>query len=323
MVLCFAVAEGSANDWLSLALIDGYDVRALGRRRRLRRVRDRDDRRAGWRARSVLDRFGRAPVLWATAAAAALGIVLVVVGDHVLLVGLGIVVWGLGASLGFPVGMSAAADEPARAAARVSVVSTIGYGAFLAGPPLLGALGDEVGTLDSLLVVAALMGPAMLAVFATRRPRQAAGVARITPAPMAWSWGRWGTVDDMSDPRDARPRPRRDRRADAAQGEPRPRHRRRRRPGARGRVRRRRPAADPNRGRHPDPAGRRRRRRCGRAATRSASGPPPTRSSASGWSGSRRSSSSGSCCSGPDLPLARRPGPTARRRARGWRTGPG
>ena len=112
-------------------------------------------------------------MLWVTAAAAALGIVLVVFGDHVVVVGLGIVVWGLGASLGFPVGMSAAADEPARAAARVSVVSTIGYAAFLAGPPLLGALGDEVGTLDSLLVVAALMGPAMLAVFATgprRRP---------------------------------------------------------------------------------------------------------------------------------------------------------
>ena len=26
MVLAFAVAEGAANDWLSLALIDGYDV---------------------------------------------------------------------------------------------------------------------------------------------------------------------------------------------------------------------------------------------------------------------------------------------------------
>ena len=33
MVLAFTVAEGSANDWLSLALIDGYDVAALGRRR--------------------------------------------------------------------------------------------------------------------------------------------------------------------------------------------------------------------------------------------------------------------------------------------------
>jgi fucose permease len=169
MILCFAVAEGSANDWLSLALIDGYDVAhwvgvagyavfvtamTLGRL-------------AGT---SLLDRFGRAPVLWATAVTAALGIVLVVVGDHVLLVGVGILAWGLGASLGFPVGMSAAADDPSRAAARVSVVSTIGYGAFLAGPPLLGALADQVGTLQSLLAVAVLMGPALVAVFATRKP---------------------------------------------------------------------------------------------------------------------------------------------------------
>jgi cyanate permease len=111
-------------------------------------------------------------VLWATAAASAAGIVLVVYGGHVAVVGLGIVVWGLGASLGFPVGMSAAADDPARAAARVSVVSTIGYGAFLAGPPLLGALGDKVGTLESLLVVAVLMAPASLTVFATRAARR-------------------------------------------------------------------------------------------------------------------------------------------------------
>ncbi|WP_460715217.1 MFS transporter [Nocardioides dilutus] len=173
MILCFAVAEGSANDWLSLALIDGYDVEqwvgVAGYAVFV--IAMTAGRVAGT---SLLDRFGRAPVLWATAATAALGIVLVVVGDHVLLVGLGILAWGLGASLGFPVGMSAAADESARAAARVSVVSTIGYGAFLAGPPLLGWLGDEVGTLDSLLAVAALMGPALLAVFATRRPRPAA-----------------------------------------------------------------------------------------------------------------------------------------------------
>ena len=50
--------------------------------------------------------------------------------------------------------MSAAADDPVRAAARVSVVSTIGYAAFLAGPPLLGFVADRVGTLQALLVVA-------------------------------------------------------------------------------------------------------------------------------------------------------------------------
>ena len=169
MVLSFALVEGSANDWLALALIDGYGVEqwvgvsgfalfvcAMTTGRLLGPV--------------LLDRFGRRPVLWATAASAVTGILLVVLGDHLVLVAVGIVVWGLGGSLGFPVGMTAAADDPARAAARVSVVSTIGYGAFLAGPPLLGLLGDRVGTLESLLVVAGLMVPAMLAVLAVRSP---------------------------------------------------------------------------------------------------------------------------------------------------------
>ena len=53
---------------------------------------------------------------------------------------------------------------------RVSVVSTVGYGAFLAGPPLLGHLGDRIGTLEVLLAVTALMLPAALSVLATRKP---------------------------------------------------------------------------------------------------------------------------------------------------------
>lgn len=165
MVLSFAIVEGSANDWLTLALIDGYDVphwvgvagyAAFVSSMTLGRVV----------GTVVLDRFGRARVLWATSGCAAAGIVLVVLGPHPVLVGLGIVSWGLGASLGFPVGMSAGADDPARSAARVSVISTVGYAAFLAGPPLLGLLGDRVGTLDALLVVAVLMVPAAFSVLA-------------------------------------------------------------------------------------------------------------------------------------------------------------
>ena len=174
MVLAFAVVEGSANDWLTLALIDGYDVpHWVGVAGYALFVTSMTAGRLA--GTSLLDRFGRAPVLWGTALAAAVGIVLVVLGDQVVLVALGIVVWGLGASLGFPVGMSAAADDPARAAARVSVVSTIGYAAFLAGPPLLGQLGNRVGTLDSLVVVAFLMAPAALSVLAARPRRAAVG----------------------------------------------------------------------------------------------------------------------------------------------------
>jgi cyanate permease len=69
----------------------------------------------------------------------------------------GALLWGLGASLGFPVGMSAAADDPAQAAPRVSVVASIGYCAFLGGPPLVGFLGDHVTVLKALLAVAVLL----------------------------------------------------------------------------------------------------------------------------------------------------------------------
>jgi cyanate permease len=104
-------------------------------------------------------------------AIAAAGVLLIVLAEQPVLVVVGIVLWGLGASLGFPVGMSAAADDPRHAAARVSVVSTIGYAAFLVGPPLLGFVGDQVGTLRALLVVAVLLVPAALVVPAAREQR--------------------------------------------------------------------------------------------------------------------------------------------------------
>jgi MFS family permease len=178
MVLSFTLAEGAANDWLALSLVDGYDARhwvgvvgfatfvaAMTTGRLVGPV--------------VLDRFGRAPTMLVSACAASAGVLLVVYSGVAVLAVLGIVVWGLGAALGFPVGMSAAGDDPLRAAHRVAVVSTIGYGAFLAGPPLLGFVGDHVGTLHSLLVIAVAMLPAAVMVTAVRRPR----AAERTPRP--------------------------------------------------------------------------------------------------------------------------------------------
>jgi MFS family permease len=103
---------------------------------------------------SVLDRFGRVVVLRACAGLALCGLLLFTLSPTLPLALVGVAAWGLGAALGFPVGMSAAADDPLRAAARVSVVSSIGYVAFLAGPPLLGLLADRVGYRASLLAIA-------------------------------------------------------------------------------------------------------------------------------------------------------------------------
>jgi cyanate permease len=87
------------------------------------------------------------------------------------------VLWGLGASLGFPVGMSAGGDDPRRAAARVSVIASIGYCAFLAGPPAIGFLGDRFTVLRALVVVAALLAVATL-LADTVRPLPGSDTAR-------------------------------------------------------------------------------------------------------------------------------------------------
>jgi cyanate permease len=68
--------------------------------------------------------------------------------------------------------MSAAADDPARAAARVSVVSSIGYTAFIAGPPLIGLLGEHAGILRALFVVLGALLLGLLAAGAARPPAQ-------------------------------------------------------------------------------------------------------------------------------------------------------
>jgi MFS family permease len=166
MVLALAMTEGTANDWLAVALVDGHRTsQALGVAGFAAFVASMTAFRV--LGASALDRYGRPAVLWATMLAAASGVALIVLGSGALVV-LGILLWGAGASLGFPVGMSAAADDPRRAAARVSAVSTIGYAAFLTGPPLVGFVGNHVGTLDSLWVVVAVLVPAALTVPAAR-----------------------------------------------------------------------------------------------------------------------------------------------------------
>ena len=169
IVLGMAFAEGSANDWLALAMVDGHGV----------------DNATGALVFGIfvtamtvgrvvgvylLDRFGRVPVLRVSAVLAGVGLVVVIFAPIAWLAGIGVVLWGLGSALGFPVGMSAAADDPRNAAARVSAVATIGYLAFLVGPPLVGFVGEHVGLLNALLMVLALVAVAGIVSPAARKP---------------------------------------------------------------------------------------------------------------------------------------------------------
>ena len=180
-MLGFALAEGIAGDWLAVAVIDSRGAEQwvgttmywvfltavmVGR----------------FLGPVLLDRYGRYRPLLVMAGMVVLGVLTVVFVPGVVGAAVGAALWGVGVSLGFPVGMTAAADDPVRAAVRVSVVASVAYTAFLAGPPLVGLLGEAVGT-DLALLTAC--GAALLSACtaAAMRPQVKAGATRDDPAP--------------------------------------------------------------------------------------------------------------------------------------------
>jgi MFS family permease len=171
ILLGFGFTEGAANDWLAIVLVDAYAVSqtvgAVGFGTFVTAMT-----LARMYGGPAIERWGRVAVLRVTAACAALGLLLVVTRLSVPVALAGAALWGVGASLGFPIGMSSAADDPVRAAVNVSVAGALGYGAFLAGPPLIGFLAHHVGVLNAMLCVFAALA---VGVFAS-------GAARPLPA---------------------------------------------------------------------------------------------------------------------------------------------
>jgi MFS family permease len=167
VMLGFGFAEGTANDWLAISLVDGYGtsetIGAIGYGSFVTAMTL--SRLFGGQA---IERWGRVRVLRATVLVGAAGLLLVHAHLAVPLALLGGLLWGAGASLGFPVGFSAAADDPVRSAIRVSVAGSIGYGAFLAGPPLIGVLAQHLGVLDAILCALAALLIGLLASGATK-----------------------------------------------------------------------------------------------------------------------------------------------------------
>jgi MFS family permease len=167
IMLGFGFTEGTANDWFAISLVDGYHatetIGAIGFGTFVAAMTL--GRMFGGQA---IERWGRVTVLRLTAASAVLGLLLVVSSVTVPVALLGAVFWGVGASLGFPIGMSSAADDPVSAAVNVSVAGSIGYGAFLAGPPLIGFLAQHFGILHAILCVLAALAIGTVASRAAR-----------------------------------------------------------------------------------------------------------------------------------------------------------
>lgn len=156
LVFAFAFAESVGNDWLSVGVIDGNGVsEAAGTT-------------AFWAftvamtvgrfcGPLIIEKWGRVKAPLVFGGLTIVGVLLVVFGDSYIASLAGAMVWGLGIALGLPLGISAAGDDPARAAARLSVVFTIAYLAFLAEPMIVGLIAEHTGTTRALSVAAGMI----------------------------------------------------------------------------------------------------------------------------------------------------------------------
>ena len=169
VIMAAALSEGSANNWLSLAVVDGFGraeavgavvlavfigsmtlVRLLGTR--------------------LIDRCGRVAVLRVSGLVALAGLLLFGLAPNLPVAGVGVMAWGFGAALAFPIGIAAASDDPMRAAARVSVISAFSSVASLAAPPLVGLVAQSIGIRHALLLITAAMVVSVLLARSVGRP---------------------------------------------------------------------------------------------------------------------------------------------------------
>lgn len=172
VMLGVELGEGSANNWLTLGVRDGhgqpdavaaayFTVFAIG------------ETAARVGGGPLVDRVGRVLAVRVTTAVGVVGLLFFILGGPAWLVLIGVVLWAVGVSMGFPLGMSAAADSGPNPAARVSVVASIGYVANLGGPPVVGALSEHVGLLNALFVIIILLIVGFFCAGALRPPQAA------------------------------------------------------------------------------------------------------------------------------------------------------
>lgn len=158
-----ALSEGAANNWLAIAFVDGFGVTeatgglALGvfiGSMTLVRV-------FGTR---LIDRLGRVASLQFSGLAGVAGLTVFGLAPNPVVAMAGVAFWGVGAALCFPIAVAAASDDPVRAAARVSVIASLGSVAVLTAAPLIGFAAASLGGAQHALLVVLVALFASLAV---------------------------------------------------------------------------------------------------------------------------------------------------------------
>ncbi|MFG2037106.1 MFS transporter [Dactylosporangium sp. NPDC048998] len=182
LTFCATVAEGAAGDWLALYLDTGRGLSqasaALGYT--VFAVAMTGGRFFGG---TVVARLGRAGAVRLGGLLGVAGVAAAVLSPWTPLTYAGALLWGLGICLVFPAAVSAA-GETERPAEAIALVTSIGYGSILVGPPLIGAVADAAGLGRALLGLIGLAA-AVAALAPAVRARPAAAAAQDGSASIA------------------------------------------------------------------------------------------------------------------------------------------
>jgi fucose permease len=143
IVFGFIFAEGTAMTWLPISMVDAGFTQAVGSAMFTTFVAFMTLGR--FLGGPIVDRLGRATTIFVVGLIAIAGIVLVATTNIWHLPFLGAALWGFGLSVGVPLCVSCVSDDPRLAPPRVSLIFLTGNVAGLAGPPVIGALGQIFG----------------------------------------------------------------------------------------------------------------------------------------------------------------------------------
>ncbi len=94
---------------------------------------------------SIVDLIGRRMVVLLSALITSSGILVFMAVDFVALPYLGLVLWGLGMAIGFPMAIASMSDEPTMAPARINMIISVVYISGITVGPALGAVGQVAG----------------------------------------------------------------------------------------------------------------------------------------------------------------------------------
>ena len=105
----------------------------------------------------VVEKIGRYRTILLSTLITASGILIFMLVELVALPFLGLILWGLGMSMGFPMSVAAMSDEPRKAPYRINMIITVVYISSITVGPALGSLGEVAGIYVAFSIPLALM----------------------------------------------------------------------------------------------------------------------------------------------------------------------